>query len=96
MDLVWDGQDLTKRLTEPDFFKWQWEYDDRCMLMDDKGSTVTYGEARLFGKTYFGGASEFIMRERLKKKVANYIKIWHCCFPHQEVREAQSLLRSAR
>lgn len=33
------------------------------------------------------------MRERLKKKAANYIKIWHCCFPHQEVREAQSLLR---
>lgn len=78
MDLVWDGQDLTKRLTEPDFFKWQWEYDDRCMLMDDKGSTVTYGEARLFGKTYFGGASErsliLLITENTMGSVLTYIQ----------------------
>ncbi len=52
----WSGSDEAS--DRAGFFKWQWEYDDRCMLMDDKGSTVTYGEARLFGKTYFGGASE--------------------------------------
>ena len=78
MDLVWDGQDLTKRLTEPDFFKWQCEYDDHCMLLDDKGGSITYGEARTFGEEYFGNTAErsliLIVTENTMESVLTYVQ----------------------
>lgn len=53
MDLIWDGQDLTQKLTESDFFKWSEIYESHVMLVDDRNQSMTYREARLFGEEYF-------------------------------------------
>lgn len=78
MDLVWDGQDLTKRMTETDFFKWQQQYDDHLMLIDDKGSQMTYREAREFGRYYFDTAAArsliLIVTENTIGSVLTYVQ----------------------
>lgn len=79
MDLVWDGQDLTQRLTEPDFFQWQPQYDDHLMLVDDRNCQMTYREARIFGEEYFKNmtarALTLIVTENTAASVLIYIHV---------------------
>lgn len=78
MDLVWDGQDLMQRLTEPDFFQWQPQFDEHVMLIDDRNCQMTYRDARIFGEEYFKNmtahALTLIVTENTAASVLIYIQ----------------------
>ena len=67
-----------QRLTEPDFFQWQPQFDEHVMLIDDRNCQMTYRDARIFGEEYFKNmtahALTLIVTENTAASVLIYIQ----------------------